>query len=159
MQTKVLTISGITAGGKTTLSRALLNLQPEIKIIAFDDYSIDALPGAPSFDFFKENPLAAINQYDLSALINDFDHAYGKFPLILLDFLLVEHTTRSIHSSIKPAICKLSLISHLLVTFNGNSRHKVILRRFSTGAKRIFSLSIPSLHYMKKSSYLHAIWF
>ena len=45
MQTKVLTISGITAGGKTTLSRALLNLQPEIKIIAFDDYSINALPG------------------------------------------------------------------------------------------------------------------
>lgn len=86
MQTKVLTISGITAGGKTTLSRALLNLQPEIKIIAFDDYSIDALPGIPSFDFFKENPLVAINQYDLSALINDSDHAYDKFPLILLDF-------------------------------------------------------------------------
>lgn len=86
METKVLTISGITAGGKTTLSRSLLNLQPEIKIISFDDYSIDALPSAPSFDLFKENPLAAINQYDLSALMNDFNHVYGKFSLILIDF-------------------------------------------------------------------------
>lgn len=62
----------MTAGGKTTLSRALLKLNPDTIIISFDDYSIDALPSAPSFDFFKENPLVAINQYDLSALMNDF---------------------------------------------------------------------------------------
>lgn len=30
------------------------------------------MPSAPSFDFFKENPLVAINQYDLSVLMNDF---------------------------------------------------------------------------------------
>ena len=76
----------MTAGAKTTLSRALLKLNPDTIIISFDDYSIDALPSAPSFDFFKENPLVAINQYDLSNLMDDFHHAYGKFPLIIIDF-------------------------------------------------------------------------
>ena len=60
MQTKVLTISGITAGGKTTLSRALLNLQPEIKIIAFDDYSIDALPGTLRLIFSRKIHLSLL---------------------------------------------------------------------------------------------------
>lgn len=86
MQTKVITISSITAGGKSTLIRTLLELLPETKIISFDDYSIDALPSAPSFDFFLKEPLAAINQYDLTLLMNDFISFYGKVPLILIDF-------------------------------------------------------------------------
>ena len=86
MHTKVLTISGVTAGGKSTLCHTLLELHPEAKCLSFDDYSIDALPNAPTFDFFLQEPLLAINQYDLTALMRDFHIFYGKVPLILVDF-------------------------------------------------------------------------
>lgn len=86
MKTKVLTISGVTAGGKSTLCRTLLEFVPDAKGMAFDDYSIDALPNAPSFDFFLQEPYLAINQYDLTTLMQDFHQWYGKVPLILIDF-------------------------------------------------------------------------
>lgn len=86
MKTKVLTISGVTAGGKTTLIQALAETYPQAKILSFDDYSIDALPSAPSFDYFKEEPLLAIQQYDLDLLMADFAKLYEKVPFLLIDF-------------------------------------------------------------------------
>lgn len=86
MKTKVLTISGVTAGGKTTLIQALAKKHPEGKILSFDDYSIDALPGAPSFNYFKKEPVPAINQYDLTLLMKDFNELYSKVPYLLIDF-------------------------------------------------------------------------
>ena len=58
---KVIVVSGVTASGKTTLVRELSRLADGI-VISFDDYSIDALPSAPSFDYFLQDPRAAINQ-------------------------------------------------------------------------------------------------
>lgn len=86
MKTKVLTISGVTAGGKTTLIQALAKKHPEARILSFDDYRIDALPSAPSFDYFKEEPIPAIQQYDLTLLMADFHLLYGKVPYFLIDF-------------------------------------------------------------------------
>lgn len=45
---KVIVVSGVTASGKTTLVRELSRLV-DGSVISFDDYSIDALPSAPSF--------------------------------------------------------------------------------------------------------------
>lgn len=52
---KVIVVSGVTASGKTTLVRELSRLADGI-VISFDDYSIDALPSAPSFDCFYKIP-------------------------------------------------------------------------------------------------------
>lgn len=59
---------------------------PEASILSFDDYSIDALSSAPSFDYFKEEPISAIQQYDLTLLMNDFNQFYRKVPYLLIDF-------------------------------------------------------------------------
>ncbi|MDV7686766.1 nucleoside/nucleotide kinase family protein [Oenococcus oeni] len=45
---KVIVISGLTAGGKTALIKALAQKLTNSKIISFDDYDIDQLPSAPS---------------------------------------------------------------------------------------------------------------
>lgn len=79
----VIVISGVTASGKTTLINALQKQLTDSKIISFDDYSIDALPSAPPIDrLLKE----AVNQYDISTLMNDFLTAYGKCHYLLVDF-------------------------------------------------------------------------
>lgn len=50
MKTHVIVISGITGGGKSTLIEALGLRLDDVKVISFDDYSIDALPSAPPID-------------------------------------------------------------------------------------------------------------
>lgn len=55
----VVVVSGVTAGGKTTLINELHKEFTDSKVISFDDYSIDALPSAPSI----ETPVQeAVNQ-------------------------------------------------------------------------------------------------
>ena len=82
---KVIVVSGVTASGKTTLVRELSRLADGI-VISFDDYSIDALPSAPSFDYFLQYPRAAINQYDISLLLKDLKRAMLLYPIIFVDF-------------------------------------------------------------------------
>lgn len=78
----VIVVSGVTASGKTTLIKKLHEKLPST-VISFDDYSIDALPSAPPIDMpVKE----AVNKYDISALMNDFQKADNHYPFILIDF-------------------------------------------------------------------------
>lgn len=49
-------------------------------------YSIDALPSASSFDYFLENPREAVNQYDISLLVDDLLKIQNEYRLILIDF-------------------------------------------------------------------------
>ena len=73
-------VSGVTAGGKTTLINELHKEFIDSKVISFDDYSIDALPSAPPI----ETPIQdAVNQYDLSSLMKDFFQLKMSFRLFL----------------------------------------------------------------------------
>ncbi|WP_313470317.1 adenylyl-sulfate kinase [Carnobacterium sp.] len=79
----VVVVSGVTAGGKTTLINELHKEFIDSKVISFDDYSIDALPSAPPI----ETPVQeAVNQYDLSPLMKDFLSAKDTFSFIFIDF-------------------------------------------------------------------------
>ncbi len=79
----ILVISGVTGGGKTTLIQSLQQRFENSKVISFDDYSIDALPSAPPIN----TPVAeAINQYDITLLMNELRIVCGTAPLILIDF-------------------------------------------------------------------------
>lgn len=83
MKTKVIVISGITAGGKTTLVRTLSQRFPQSACLAFDDYSIDAMDSAPPID----TPISeAVDRYDIELLMQDLRKIYGRFPLLLIDF-------------------------------------------------------------------------
>lgn len=91
---KIIVVSGVTAGGKTTLIQSLSRSIDSHYIISFDDYSFDAFPSAPSFDFFLENEKEAVNQYDLTLLINDLIKVRNKYDMILVDFPFgYEHDT------------------------------------------------------------------
>ena len=80
---QVMVVSGVTAGGKTTLIRALNEALPGSLVLSFDDYSIDALPSAPPIDTpVKE----AVNQYDIQQLMADFFQVRETAPIILIDF-------------------------------------------------------------------------
>jgi hypothetical protein len=52
-------------------------------VISFDDYSIDALPSAPSLDTPIED---AINQYELQQLMDDFLNIPDETEIVLIDF-------------------------------------------------------------------------
>lgn len=82
----IIVISGVTASGKTTLTKALLQNVENAYALFFDDYSIDALPNAPTFNFFLKSPKVAINQYDISALITDLKHVKNQYDHIFIDF-------------------------------------------------------------------------
>lgn len=94
----VVVVSGVTAGGKTTLINELHKEFIDSKVISFDDYSIDALPSAPPI----ETPIQdAGNQYDLNLLMKDFLSAKDKFPFIFVDFPFGYK-----HKALKPYITK-----------------------------------------------------
>ena len=79
----VVVVSGVTAGGKTTLINELHKKFTDSKVISFDDYSIDALPSAPPI----ETPVQeVVNQYDLSPLMKDFLTVKDTSSFIFLDF-------------------------------------------------------------------------
>lgn len=80
---KVIVVSGVTGSGKTTLVSALTPKLPDVAVISFDDYSIDALPSAPAIDTPVKD---AVNQYDIRPLLADFLKAYGRHATILIDF-------------------------------------------------------------------------
>ncbi len=83
LKSYVIVISGVTASGKTTLIQELSHKLPDCSLISFDDYSIDALPSAPPID----TPIQeAVNQYDISMLMDDFLKVYNKHHFILVDF-------------------------------------------------------------------------
>ncbi|MHC5375144.1 nucleoside/nucleotide kinase family protein [Enterococcus sp. LJL120] len=96
---KVIVISGVTAGGKTTLIQQLTKTVPHSRAISFDDYNIDALPSAPSFDQFLENSKKAVNQYDISELLTDLTEALVQYNFIFIDFPFGYE-----HDSLKPYI-------------------------------------------------------
>ncbi|SYW10110.1 nucleoside/nucleotide kinase family protein [Oenococcus oeni] len=80
---KVIVTSGLTAGGKTTLIKALAQKLTNSKIISFDDYDIDQLPSAPSLS----TPLSeSVNQYDITEIVQAVKSARTKFDYVLVDF-------------------------------------------------------------------------
>ncbi|SYW05187.1 nucleoside/nucleotide kinase family protein [Oenococcus oeni] len=80
---KVIVISGLTAGGKTTLIKALAQKLTNSEIISFDDYDIDQLPSAPSLS----TPLSeSVNQYDITEIVQAVKSARTKFDYVLVDF-------------------------------------------------------------------------
>lgn len=85
-QFQVIVLSGVTAGGKTTLIKQLEKEIPHSFVLSFDDYSIDTLPSAPSFEALLKNPRQAINQYDISQLMADFLAITNNYQVILVDF-------------------------------------------------------------------------
>lgn len=83
---KVIVVSGVTAGGKTTLINELSKKLVNSSTISFDDYDIDMLPSAPPLEYFLEEPQKAINQYDISRLMDDLLKVIDQREFILLDF-------------------------------------------------------------------------
>lgn len=85
---KVIVVSGVTAGGKTTLVTALSQRVDNACVLSFDDYSIDALPSAPTVKQLSANFHDAVNQYDLSQLMTALLSAIAnnRFSVILIDF-------------------------------------------------------------------------
>ncbi|WP_191987367.1 nucleoside/nucleotide kinase family protein [Companilactobacillus jidongensis] len=96
MKSKVIVVSGVTAGGKTTLINAIKKQLNNCSIVSFDDYSIDALPSAPDiFTPVKET----VNQYDISDLLDDLKEKLDKFEYILVDFPFAKR-----HKNLNPYI-------------------------------------------------------
>ena len=89
LKTKVIVISGVTASGKTTLINALSDTVENAYVLSFDDYSIDALPSAPSHAFLLKNFNVAVNLFDITQLMKDFFsvNAQGKFNYDLKPFI------------------------------------------------------------------------
>lgn len=83
VHTQVIVVSGVTASGKTTLVNELHAYMPNSKVLSFDDYNIDALPGAPAVGTPVKD---AINQYDMTAFMQDFRLFYQDFSMLILDF-------------------------------------------------------------------------
>lgn len=84
---KVIVISGVTASGKTSLIQELTKSVSNYFVISFDDYSIDALPSAPSFDLFLKDFKLAVNQFDVTQLVADLSLALkGDYQFVFLDF-------------------------------------------------------------------------
>lgn len=80
---QVIVISGVTASGKTTLINELHEEIADSAVISFDDYDADALPSSPPLDTPLEE---AVNQYDISLLMDDFFRKRRIFSTILIDF-------------------------------------------------------------------------
>ncbi|WP_142954258.1 nucleoside/nucleotide kinase family protein [Enterococcus faecalis] len=101
LKTKVIVISGVTAIGKTTLINALSDTVENAYVLSFDDYSIDALPSAPSHAFLLKNFNVAVNLFDITQLMKDFFsvNAQGKFNYIFIDFPF-----GYLHDDLKPFI-------------------------------------------------------
>lgn len=98
LKSYVIVISGVTASGKTTLIQALNHKLTDSTVISFDDYSIDALPSAPTIDAPIQE---AVNQYDISLLMDDFLKIYNKHHFTLVDFPFGYK-----HDTLKPYIDK-----------------------------------------------------
>ncbi|MCO8296742.1 adenylyl-sulfate kinase [Tetragenococcus halophilus] len=80
---KVVIVSGMGGSGKTTVVRELAKNYTNSKCLFFDDYDIDVLPSTPSL----YTPIQlAVNQYDISALLEDLKMAYGSYAYLFVDF-------------------------------------------------------------------------
>ncbi|MFT8901093.1 adenylylsulfate kinase [Liquorilactobacillus nagelii] len=80
---KIIVISGLTAGGKTTLVNSLARELKNSKIISFDNYDIDQLLSAPPLN----KPLSqTINLYDIQNIISAVNSARYKYDYILVDY-------------------------------------------------------------------------
>ncbi|MEB5857586.1 adenylyl-sulfate kinase [Enterococcus gallinarum] len=98
---RVIVVSGVTTSGKTTFIQKVANLCPGTAVLSFDDYSIDALPSAPSSEALLNEPYEAINQFDIQPLINDLKQIIHHCALILIDFPF-----GYVHQQLAPAIDK-----------------------------------------------------
>lgn len=67
---KIIVVSGITAGGKTSLVKELIENVDNACALSFDDYSIDALPSAPPMELLLEDFKTAVKMTSLSRFIN-----------------------------------------------------------------------------------------
>lgn len=77
----------MTESGETTLFRLLLKKFNSTGLL-FDDYFIDTLPSAPSFDTPN---IEAVNQYDISALFQDLmlQRCMNTFTTMVMDTQVV----------------------------------------------------------------------
>ena len=80
---KIIVISGLTAGVKTTLVNSLARNLKNSKIISFDNYDIDQLPSAPPLN----KPLSqTINLYEIQNIISAVNSARYKYDYVLVDY-------------------------------------------------------------------------
>ncbi|MGM0123881.1 hypothetical protein IGI37_001255 [Enterococcus sp. AZ194] len=86
MKTKVIVISGVTAGGKTTLVKELVKRTPDCASLYFDKYDIDAQPGAPELDQILIDANQMINQFNIQPLLDDLLKLINRVPIIYIDF-------------------------------------------------------------------------
>lgn len=86
MKNTIICISGITGSGKTTLINALLPHYPGSTVVSFDDYDIDAQPGAPDLAMVLTDPEGMVNQFDVTPMLTAVAAAQRDHDLIFLDF-------------------------------------------------------------------------
>ncbi|PFD96924.1 adenylyl-sulfate kinase [Bacillus cereus] len=82
MDAKVIAISGVTAGGKTTLVNQLVKEFPNAYALYFDNYEIE---NAPDVKGILNRPSDYFNAYQLDSMINDLKKAKNKSDYIFLD--------------------------------------------------------------------------
>ncbi|MEG1559479.1 MAG: hypothetical protein RRY79_01080 [Clostridia bacterium] len=87
MKPKVIEISSVPCGGKTTLMDALHKKYPRSAILCFDDYKFIGVP-----DNFRYIPVLDCRNWDMAPLINDIcyllDNNRAKFDFIFFDYPL-----------------------------------------------------------------------
>ncbi|AST98366.1 hypothetical protein [Shouchella clausii] len=83
MSAKVIAISGVTAGGKTTLVNQLVKEFPSACAIYFDHYELE---NAPDVKEILNKPADYFNAYRLVMMMNDLKEIQDKYDYIFLDY-------------------------------------------------------------------------
>lgn len=83
LKSKIIAFSGVTAGGKTSLVKALQANIPNSITLHFDDYDI---PNDPDYFEWMETGEDYYNLYDLRTLEQAINEYRNRYQLILLDY-------------------------------------------------------------------------
>ncbi|MGN7284647.1 adenylyl-sulfate kinase [Shouchella clausii] len=83
MSAEVIAISGVTAGGKTTLVNQLVKEFPSACAFYFDHYEFE---NAPDMKDILNKPADYFNAYRLDRMINNLKEAQDKYDYIFLDY-------------------------------------------------------------------------
>ena len=84
--TPVLSISGISGGGKSTLVQAVRDHLPGAGVVRFDGFSFDQRPEAPAAAVTVADPIRAFNQYDLTDLAAAIQAAQQNHAIVIVDY-------------------------------------------------------------------------